>query len=87
METTTNKRNLDLSRENRGKINEGESGARSYHLRQSMGQIEGTQYKDSDQIVMFLGKCVVHGSPLLFYPQCPASAQSDICRHGTCMCI
>lgn len=54
METTTNKRNLDLSRENRGKINEGESGVRSYHLRQSMGQI-GTQYKDSDQIVMFLG--------------------------------
>lgn len=28
METTTNKRDLDLSRENRGKINEGESRAR-----------------------------------------------------------
>lgn len=103
METTTNKRDLDLSRENRGKINEGESGVRwrgnfpphpprPYHLWQSMGQIEGTQYKDSDQTVICLGKCVLFMgttslSPLRLYPQCPASAQSDICRHGKCVCI
>lgn len=47
-----------------------------------VGQIEGSQYKDSACGSWAQGPFLSH-SP--FYLQCPASAQPGTCRYGMCV--